>query len=315
MPKVSVIVPVYNTEKYIEKCLNSLVNQTLEDIEIIVVNDGSTDNSENVIKKYTEKYENIKYLKKQNGGLSSSRNYGLEYATGTYIGFVDSDDYVDTTMYEKLYEKAISTNSDIVECDFIWCYNDHKKLDTSPDYTNKDAIFAFGRVMVCNKIFKKQIIGQTKFPENLRYEDIVFYYKIIPYINQISKVKEPMYYYIQRNESISNLQNEKTKDIFKILENVTEFYKQNNIYDEYSYHLEYLYIRFLLGSSFLRMVKIKDKKIKQDLLEQTINFLYDTYPNWKENHILNKYKTLKNLYFKSVNKKTYKIYSKIFGLV
>ena len=129
MPKVSVIVPVYNVEEYLERCLDSLVNQTLKDIEIIIVNDGSTDGSKEIIQKYLNKYKNIVYLEKENGGLSSARNYGIPYAKGEYIGFVDSDDYVEITMYENMYNKAIEEKSDMVECDFIWEYPNKKRED------------------------------------------------------------------------------------------------------------------------------------------------------------------------------------------
>ena len=122
--KVSVIVPVYNVEKYLDKCLDSLANQTLKDLEIIIVNDGSPDNSEDIIKKYTKKYKNFKYYKKENGGLSSARNYGIKYASGDYIAFLDSDDYVKSDMYEKMYEKAIKGNYDLVVCDIDYLYPD-----------------------------------------------------------------------------------------------------------------------------------------------------------------------------------------------
>ena len=126
--KVSVIVPVYNVEAYLDKCLNSLVNQTLKEIEIIVVNDGSKDNSEKIIEKYKEKYpEKIKYYKKENGGLSSARNYGLKYAIGEYVAFVDSDDYVDLKMYEKMINLANLENSDIVVAATEAIYKDQKK--------------------------------------------------------------------------------------------------------------------------------------------------------------------------------------------
>lgn len=106
MPKVSVIVPFYNVENYIEKCIKSLINQTLEDIEIILVNDGSKDNSINIAKKYAEKYpEKIVYLEKENGGLGDARNYGIPYAKGEYIAFVDSDDYVEKDMYKEMLKK------------------------------------------------------------------------------------------------------------------------------------------------------------------------------------------------------------------
>ena len=130
MPKVSIIVPVYNVEKYIEKCLESLVNQTLEDIEIIVVNDGTKDNSKEKILQYIEKYpQKIVYLEKENGGLSDARNYGLPVAKGEYIAFLDSDDYIEKNMYEEMYKKAKEENSDMVECDFLWEYlNSEKKV-------------------------------------------------------------------------------------------------------------------------------------------------------------------------------------------
>ena len=101
MPKISVIVPVYNTERYLSKCLDSILNQTYDDIEVIVVNDGSTDNSELIIKEYVNKFPNkLKYYKKENGGLSDARNYGVEKAIGDYLCFVDSDDYIDTKLFE-----------------------------------------------------------------------------------------------------------------------------------------------------------------------------------------------------------------------
>ena len=107
MSKVSVIVPVYNVEKYLEKCLDSLVSQSLKDIEIIVVNDGSPDNSQDIIDKYVKKYENVFGYKKKNGGLSDARNYGLKKTTGDYIAFIDSDDYISLEMLEIMYNKAI----------------------------------------------------------------------------------------------------------------------------------------------------------------------------------------------------------------
>ena len=106
MPKVSVVVPIYNVEKYIKKCMDSLVNQTLQEIQIIFVNDGSTDESGNIAKEYASKYPNkIIYLEKENGGLSDARNFGMRYAEGEYIAFLDSDDYVENTMYEEMYNK------------------------------------------------------------------------------------------------------------------------------------------------------------------------------------------------------------------
>lgn len=312
MPKVSIIVPVYNVEKYIEKCLNSLLDQTIEDIEIIIVNDGSTDNSKKIIEKYLNN-KKIVYLEKENGGLSSARNYGIPYAKGEYIGFVDSDDYVEKTMFEKMYSKAIQEKSDMVECDFLWEYPNKVRVDTGKIYENQKRAIVDGRVVAWNKIIKREVLGSTKikFPEGLRYEDVEFFYKLIPYLNKISFVKEPLVHYVQRYNSIANTQNERTAEIFTVLDNVISFYKEKGFYEEYKSELEFVYSRFLLCSSLKRITKIQDKKIRKELLDKTWSNLNSMFPNWKNNRILNEEKSLKNFYMRSVNNFSFKIYSKI----
>ncbi len=304
MPKVSVIVPVYNVEEYLERCLDSLVNQTLKDIEIIIVNDGSTDGSKEKIQKYINTYKNIVYLEKKNGGLSSARNYGIPYAKGEYIGFVDSDDYVELTMYEKMYNKAIEEKSDMVECDFIWEYPNKKREDIGKVYSSKKEAIIEARVVAWNKIIKKDIIEKTKitFPEGLRYEDIEFFYKIVPYLDKISFVKETLVHYVQRESSIANTQNERTGEIFKIWENVLNYYIENNIFNEYRSELEYSYTRILLCSSLKRIIKVKDRKVRKALIKLTWQNLNKKFPQWKQNKYLNSTKSFKNLYLKSINK-------------
>lgn len=313
MPKVSVIVPVYNVEKYIEKCLDSLVNQTLKDIEIIIVNDGSKDNSIKIINKYLSNHKNIVYLEKQNGGLSDARNYGMKYAKGDYIAFLDSDDYVDKTIYEKMYNKAIQENADFVECDFYWVYPNKKKEDVGYIYKNKKEMLTYARVVAWNKLIKREIIKE-KFPLKLNYEDVEFFYKLIPNINRFSFVKEPLIYYIQREDSIVNKQNYKTGQIFNVLNNVLDYYKKMKIYDEYSEELEYTYTRILLCSSLKRIVKIKDKVAKERLLDETWQNLNTKFPDWKKNKILSRHSG-KNFYMKTVNKVTYKFYCKLFSII
>ncbi len=313
MPKVSVIVPVYNVEKYIEKCLDSLVNQTLEDIEIIIVNDGSKDDSVKIINKYLSKYKNIVYVEKQNGGLSDARNYGMKYAKGDYIAFLDSDDYVDETIYEKMYNKAIEENADFVECDFYWVYPDKKKEDVGYIYKNKKEMLTYARVVAWNKLIKREIIKE-KFPLKLNYEDVEFFYKLIPNINKFSFVKEPLIYYIQREDSIVNKQNYKTGQIFNVLNNVLDYYKKMKLYDEYKEELEYTYTRILLCSSLKRIVKVDDKVAKERLLDETWQNLNTKFPEWKKNKILSQ-NSGKNLYMKTVNKYTYKFYCKLFSIM
>ena len=205
MPKVSIIVPIYNVEMYIEKCLETLVNQTLKDIEIILVNDGSKDGSAEIAKKYLKKYpEKIVYLEKENGGLSDSRNYGLPYAKGEYIAFLDSDDYVEENMYEEMYELAKKEDSDMVECNFYWSYPRKNKKDIGEKYYGKKQMLEKARVVAWNKLYKKEIIDKAKveFPKGLIYEDVEFFYKLVPYIENVSFVKEPLIYYVQRKNNL-----------------------------------------------------------------------------------------------------------------
>ncbi|MCR5147051.1 MAG: glycosyltransferase [Clostridia bacterium] len=315
MPKVSVIVPVYNVEKYIDKCLQSLVNQTLQDIEIIIVNDGSTDGSEQIINGYLECYsDKIKYVTKSNGGLSDARNYGLKYATGEYIAFLDSDDYVDYTMYEKMYNKAIEENCDYVECDFIWKYPDKEVQDCGFIYIDKHEMLANARVVAWNKLIKRDLLERAniQFPKGLRYEDVEFFYKLIPYIKRFDFVKEYLICYVQRGNSIVNTQNERTKEIFTVLDNVIDFYKGRGFYNEYKTDLEYAYTRIVLCSSLLRIAKIDNSKTRKELLNLTWTNLNTKFPNWKRNEVLNSDKSGKNRYMKSVNKFTFKIYSFMF---
>lgn len=311
MPKVSIIVPVYNVEKYIKKSLSSLVNQTLEDIEIIVVNDGSRDNSKKIIEEFREMYpKKIIYLEKENGGLSDARNYGIPYAKGEYIAFLDSDDYVEKNMYEDMYKTAKKENADMVECDFYWEYPNKTKNDVGLVYNGKKEMIEKVRVVAWNKLIRREILQKAKiqFPKNCRYEDVEFTYKLIPYLEKVSFLKKPYIHYIQREGSISNFQNERTKEIFTVLNNVLDYYKEKNIYNEYEEELEYIYTRYLFCSSLKRMAKIKDKKIRKELLEQTWKNVNNKFPNWKKNVILKRNKNIKNLYMKTINRFTYKIY-------
>lgn len=319
MIKVSIIVPFYNVEKYIEKCLTSLINQTLEEIEIILVNDGSKDNSIKIAKEFQRRYSTkIKYYEKPNGGLGDARNYGIKYATGEYIAFLDSDDYVEPTMYEEMYKKAKQENSDMVECDFWWEYPDRKKEDIGEEYSTQKEMLLKARVVAWNKIIKRILYEEhpnARFSVGLRYEDIEGFYRMLPYIKKVAFVRKPFIHYVQRKSSISNTQNKKNEEMFIVLNNVIKYYKENDIYKEFEKELEYTYTRYLLCSSFKRIVKIKEKETRKILLERTWNELNTGFPNWRRNEILRTTKSIKNTYIKSINKITFKIYSLIFKII
>lgn len=317
MPKVSVIVPFYNVEGYIEKCLDTLVNQTLKGIEIVLVNDGSTDRSIEIVNKFLRRYpEKIVYLEKENGGLSDARNYAIPYAKGEYIAFLDSDDYVEKDMYEEMYNLAKKEESDMVECDFYWEYPDKQKEDVGAIYHGKNEMIEKIRVVAWNKLIKKEILekSQVRFPKGYRYEDTEFTYKLIPYIEKVSFLKKPFIHYVQREGSISNSQNERTKEIFDVLDHVIEYYKGKDIYEKYQKELEYIYVRYAFCSSLLRVVKIKNEKIQRELLDLTWERVNKTFPNWKNNSILKSKKDLKNIYLRTINKFTFEMYTTLLSL-
>lgn len=318
MPKISVIVPVYNVENYIEKCLETLVNQTLKDIEIILVNDGSKDRSIDIINRFIKQYpDKIVYLEKENGGLSDARNFGIPHAKGEYIAFLDSDDYVEKDMYENMYELAKKENSDMVECDFYWQYPNKLKKDEGTIYHGKNEMIEKVRVVAWNKLIKREILEENpevRFPKGLRYEDVEFTYKLVPYIEKVSFLKKPCVHYVQREGSISNEQNERNKEIFDVLDNVINYYKEKEIYDTYKNELEYVYVRYAFCSSLLRIVKIKDETLQENLLNLTWEKVNNTFPNWKDNSILKSNRSLKNFYLRTINKFTFNMYTTLLSI-
>ena len=183
MAKVSVIVPVYNTSLYLHKCLDSLVNQTLDDIEIILIDDCSSDNSYNILLEYKNKYPNIMLVKNNsNLGTGASRNIGLSISTGEYIGFVDSDDYVSCNMYEDMYNASINYSSDItsVGIKFLCNNEDNSLLTNNYCYQNdleKNPMQIFWESpSCCNKIFKRDLIDNYTFLEDCYFEDVDLFY-------------------------------------------------------------------------------------------------------------------------------------------
>lgn len=302
--KVSVIVPCYQGEDYISKCIDSLLKQSLEELEIVLVNDGSRDKTLKMMKDYEKKYpEKIMVVDlKKNTGLGNARNVGVQRANGEYIGFVDSDDYVDKEMFEEMYKKGKEENSDVVECDVLWEYPDHVRNDVGREYTSNKQMLKDIRVMACNKIYKKEFLNKVrpKFAVGLRYEDILFTYQYVPFVKNISYIRIPYYHYIQRETSLANHQTKKVGDIYPVLNKVLDYYKEKKLYKTYEKELEYLYTRYILGSSFKRATKIKEKKDRRMVLEEGWYLLNKNFPNWKKNEYL-KEKNKKNNYFRRMN--------------
>lgn len=211
---VSVIVPVYNMEDYLVPCLDSLVNQTLEDLEIVIVNDGSTDNSIDIIEDYVYRYpEKIRAFTIENSGLGEARNYGISKARGKFLGFVDSDDYVAKNMFEALYSTALQNNSDCVLCDYIAVMpSGREEYVNSVDVPNADRFdilrysTKYGVVNACTKLVAAELFEKTKFPKGF-YEDLATMPIVLSHANNISYLRWGLYYYRQRSGSITSVKN------------------------------------------------------------------------------------------------------------
>lgn len=210
---ISVIVPVYNVEEYLEECVNSILNQTYSNLEIILVNDGSTDNCIDICNKYKDIDKRVIVINKDNGGLSDARNVGLKKATGAYIAFVDSDDFIEQDMYELLYNEIHLNNADISGCDYyIYNKNTIAKSDTitqekcimdsSEAIIKMNQLTGFG-ISACNKIYKRELFDGIEFPYKKLNEDWFVMYKLIDRANKIIYNPKAKYYYRQRVASIT----------------------------------------------------------------------------------------------------------------
>ncbi len=308
--KVSVIVPVYNVEPYLDKCLNTLVNQTLKKIEIIIVNDGSKDNSEKIIEKYLKKYpEKIKYIKKANGGLSSARNEGLKYASGEYIGFVDSDDYVSLNTFNLMYKKAKEKNFDLVVCNLNYVYETKTKMVSAgldKDLENEDEVkknIVFLYPAVWNKLYKKEILDSLKFKEGIWYEDVEFNFRVYPRVKSIGYVDKPLIQYVQRESSISKTIDKRLFNYIDNFNGLIRYYQDNNLYNKYYFELEYSYVRYLYATFIKQLSYTNDKELFKEGVKEAIKNVQEHFPNYKKNIYLKKF-GLKNIYLKTFNKKT-----------
>ena len=306
MIRVSVIVPVYNVAKYISKCLDSLVNQTLKDIEIIVINYGSPDNSEEIILTYKKKYKNIKYYKKDNGGLSDARNYGIKHASGEYIAFVDSDDYVELDMYEKMYEKAITEKFDIVASDVDMVSENGNYISKVKSGLNNYSDIKSAMITIYpsawNKIYKKELFNKVLFKKGIWFEDVEFLYRLFPYLNSIGIVDSIFYHYVQRKGAITKTFDERLFDYISNWNGIIDYYKKNNYYKEYYKELEYCYVRYLYATFIKQSLNYKDKKMFNKAVNKATINVKKHFPKYRKNKYF--YKNLKGLYLLLFNKFT-----------
>jgi len=330
-PKVSVIIPVYNVEKYLKECLNSIVNQTLKDIEIICVDDGSTDDSLNILNEYAQKDSRITVLTQKNQGAAVARNKGLDIANGEYLSILDSDDFFDITMLEKMYYKAISTDADVVICGAKSIDEQSKLISHIPYALNRhlipnkgvfnykdipDKIFQLTTAWSWNKLFKKCFIDKEKIKyQNLQYlNDFYFGYMVLILAKKITTINENLIVY--RINTINQLTSTRDKNIFCFAKATFKLRRElikRNIY----HYVEQSFVNWCINFTLCDiMVNIKKKMNKHKIRLFLKNYYFniiniETKPkNYFYNDLYEKLQMFYNpLYrIKSILKKFYVIF-------
>ena len=279
MKKISIIIPVYNVEKYLERCLDSVLNQSYKNLEIILINDGSTDNSLDICLKYAKKDNRIKLINQNNSGISEVRNKGLEAAKGEYIAFVDSDDVIDKDMFKTLYNNLLKYDSDISSCNYKIFHN--KINFDKEEYYNKiftkeeslKDIISNGVLtnFLWNKLFKKELFNNIKFPKNMIYEDMYVMPKIIEKTTKIVYTNQILYGYFQRENSyVNSFDEDKNKNYFLVINNVYNDLKKYNFLDKElkNYKVFSIYSAFLQAAKsnalYSDFMKEKQKEYKKE---------------------------------------------------
>lgn len=283
MIQLSIIVTVYNREKYIERCLKSLVSQDLrtDEYEIIVVNDGSTDASEEIIMEMVQKHSNIRLVNQENKGVAEARNTGLDCAVGTYITYVDSDDFVEENIYSELLSMACENNYDIIMYDMYKTYENHKVYIEVNEKLKEGIITGNDYVLTspspCNKIMRKKLFtdGEIRFPAGIYYED----YATIPLLANEAKsiyyLKRPLLNYFQENNSITRTEGFQKKwwDMYTASVNLN---KLDKAFDEEKEYLIYLYLLVRTGIWYLQVDHFEE-------INRIADYMKIQFPNWRNN--------------------------------
>ena len=293
--KISIIVPIYNSEKYLKKCIDSLLNQKLKEIEIILIDDCSTDDSRRIINDYAIKNPDrlvFEFLNK-NQGQVHARNIGIEKASGEYILFVDSDDYIDLAMCECLYEELNEEKYDIICFDIFKIINNkriEKKLDYDKsingiiDENKREKLFNSSGYFSTRMYKRKMLIDNNiRFPEKINYEDSLFNTLTLLYAQSVAKIDKPLYYYVIREGSNSNCYNEnRLYDRIKVNELMIQEVKKRNIYNQNRDIIDMKYFKMTVGNIHLCLDMFKEvnfEKLKE--IANSVNYNYEDYRTLK----------------------------------
>ena len=303
MVKISVIVPVYKVERYLDICLDSIINQTFEDFEIICVNDGSPDNCINILRQYAKFDSRIKIYSQKNKGLSAARNTGLKYALGEYITFVDSDDLLSPVALERMYNNICENNSDYMfsyvyqfleDKGFYWelpNIKEFKKYITKPVFNESELGPEFYLKYIFSawaKMYRKEFIKDFSFPEGLIFEDLPFFAKCYLNATRISYDFEPLYFYRKTQNSIISSAGENFLDIFKINKITTKIFEESGKLEKY---------KTTLLVSQMESVLVRTLETKGIVKRRMFDKIQETYANIDFDKYDMKLLKTKNVYY------------------
>lgn len=280
---ISVIIPVYNVEKYLERCVKSVINQTYKNLEIILVDDGAKDNSGIMCDELAKLDDRIIVIHKQNGGLSDARNHGLNIAKGEYIGFVDSDDYIAEDMFETLYNTIMENEADISIVSFYEMYNnkligvrDSGKLEIMNKLEAMKELLIDTKIQsyAWNKLFKRELFNDLKFPTGKNFEDIATTLLLFEKCEKVALLEKPKYYYLRRDDSIVGVRNSKTyTDYLEVILDkylyLKDKYPEIELYNAYNYIINMIWVYTIIVTFGLDDV-YKEFEKRYELFEELV---------------------------------------------
>ena len=269
---ISVVIPAYNVEKYIKKCLDSIIKQGFKNLEIIVVNNGSTDKTMDVLKKYKDK---VRVIDLKEANLGKARNEGVKKSKGKYILFVDSDDYLESNALKKIYNFAVKNDLDLVNFDYNTIKNNKKEItklyshDITNIYDDEKLLYEINYGPI--KLFKKSIIDKynISFSVDKKYEDVMFVSEFLLYAKKVGKINEALYNYVVHSNSETTVRD---KRVFDILDIMKEHYKLYKKHEELSDKYISFYVKTLTNYTIQQRYQ-KDKKIRKDFINEAFKFL------------------------------------------
>jgi len=294
-PAISVIVPVYNVERYLRDCLDSVLAQSFDDFEIVIVDDGSTDGSSAIVASYSERYpERIRSFTKANGGLSDARNFGMDRARGAYFAFVDADDEIVPPMLATMHARANDTGAELVLCGILH-FSDR---DLEGVYYPEPDMSVFGTSLAqeprllyrvdaaaWDKLYARELFVRSglRFPVGLRFEDVPTTYRLLAYANRVEKVDEPLYRYRRdREESISGRYDERYLDLLRGFEMIDDAYAQSGIFTRNCGALLRLHLTHLVAGRYPDLFLRADAGFRRRFIAEVFALLDARFPGWRQ---------------------------------